>query len=415
MADNQKTIQYWKGCFDSLCIYRGILEDSVIKAFYELLCALETGSADAVRLYCAFYFAMADRGMTGIGQHIEQLVLYQTNPFARAAEYVPFAEIEYNLRMAAKQDLDKLAVLAAVTGDMLCEQIQKNDQSGWAEQLPGWEVQPLAYLGKPDAAERLAAFHHTHSTGKFAQYREFLWDCGKLRPVKVPDPIRLSDFIGYENQRKAVVDNTHRLLAGRPANNVLLYGDRGTGKSSTVKAIGNEFAEAGLRLIELPKNQMTDFSKVLDAIAQSSCKFIIFIDDLAFENNEQDYTMLKALLEGGLSARPSNCVVYATSNRRNLIKETFRDRAGLASGNVDEEVHARDTMEEKLSLADRFGIRVTFSALTQDEYVQIVKGLARQRGITMSDEELRRRAIIWEMNNHGKSPRTARQFIDDLC
>lgn len=406
-------------CFDSLCVYRGILDDPVMQQYRALMAELEKQQLDEERvigLYGAFYYALLSHGLSNIGQHIEDLVLYQPNPFARRCEHTPLEKMEASLKEAARLDLHKLWLLAQMTGGTFKQWIQERiGESVVLRELPEWEAQELRYLDKADALEQIAAFHRTNSTGIFARSRQFLWDSGKLRPVKSPDPIRLADFIGYESQRKVVVDNTRRLLTGRPANNVLLYGDRGTGKSSTVKAIGNEFADSGLRLIELPKNQMTDFSRVLDAIALSSCKFIIFIDDLAFENNEQDYTMLKALLEGGLAARPDNCVVYATSNRRNLIKETFRDRAGMASGNADEEVHARDTMQEKLSLADRFGIRVTFSAPTQEEYVNIVLGLAEQRGVKLDEEQLRREAIVWEMNNHGKSPRTARQFIDGLC
>ncbi|MGB9793080.1 MAG: ATP-binding protein, partial [Thermacetogeniaceae bacterium] len=217
-----------------------------------------------------------------------------------------------------------------------------------------------------------------------------------------------------EAERAEVIENTIHFLSGFPANNVLLYGDRGTGKSSTVKALLNEFHERGLRLVELPKEYLSDFPEVLRKLKGRCLKFIIFIDDLAFEDSAESYTALKAVLEGGLESRPSNVVVYATSNRRHLIKEKFSDRGGLHYGSPDDEVRAHDTIQEKLSLADRFGITVIFPSPDKEQYLKIVEGIAAKRGLNIEKEQLHEEALRWEKRNNGRSPRTARQFVDWL-
>ena len=384
---------------DRLCVFRGFREDSVSRALDIFL------QHPATETYSALFYAMLERKAFGrLRGYIANLLYYGEGPFAYLCEC---GTVNPLLLAAAQADIDALGEIVSVRCADLAAEVRDR-----ADNLPAW-AEDTTSPALPDA-ETLAAWYRRNGTGIFARYTQFQWDNGKLIGVTKPDPVRLSDFVGYELQRQMVVDNTKRLLQGLPANNVLLYGDRGTGKSSTVKAIGNEFGEQGLRIIELPKNQMTDFGKMLRHIEKSVCKFIIFIDDLAFENNEGDYTMLKALLEGGLAAKPENVAIYATSNRRNLIKETFRDRQALVSSDPDEEVHASDNMQEKLSLADRFGLRVTFSAPNQSEFLDIVKGLAKKRGIVAAEDDLCRRALVWEMENNGKSPRTARQFVDSL-
>jgi predicted AAA+ superfamily ATPase len=252
----------------------------------------------------------------------------------------------------------------------------------------------------------------------FARYGAFVWESieGKscLRGIEVPDPIRLSDFIGYEQERLEVIENTEKFLKGLPANNVLLYGDRGTGKSSTVKAIVNEYREMGLRIIEIPRKHLVDFPAVIRQIKGRKCKFIIFVDDLAFEDSEESYTVLKSILEGGVENRPDNVLIYATSNRRHLIKEKFSDRAGFRSDDPDDEIRAQDTMQEKLSLSERFGITVIFSSPDKKRYLGIVEGLAAQRGINIDRDRLQKEAMKWELMYNGRSARTAKQFVDWL-
>jgi predicted AAA+ superfamily ATPase len=201
-------------------------------------------------------------------------------------------------------------------------------------------------------------------------------------------------------------------LKGFPTNNVLLYGDRGTGKSSTVKAILNEYHTQGLRMLEVPKAYLADFPLIIRHLKNRTQKFIIFVDDLVFGDNEETYTSLKAVLEGGLESKTPNILIYATSNRRHLIKEYFSERAGLQSSNHDEEVHAGDSMQEKLSLADRFGISVVFSSPNQNRYLKIVKGIAARRNLDIDQERLHREALQWALWYNGRSARTARQFVD---
>ena len=266
--------------------------------------------------------------------------------------------------------------------------------------------------------QHIADFHNKWGCGIFARFKAFLWyhngGPGYLKGIENPDPVKLSDLIGYENERSEVINNTLQFLKGHPANNMLLYGDRGTGKSSTIKAIINEYYQQGLRIIEIPKKHLMDFPEVIRTLEERKQKFIIFVDDLAFEDNEENYTALKAILEGGVESKPANILIFATSNRRHLIKEKFSDRAGLQSSNLDEEIHAADTIQEKLSLADRFGIKVTFSSPDKYKYLEIVEGIVEKRGLKVDREYLHREALKWELWYNGRSPRTARQFVDWL-
>lgn len=256
-------------------------------------------------------------------------------------------------------------------------------------------------------AELLADHFARHGAGPFGRHRAFRWDGEGFRAVPHPDPVRLGGLIAYEEEREPLVENTKRLLAGLPAHNVLLYGQPGTGKSSTVKALLNEFADDGLRLVEVAKEDLGSLPRVLGALRGRGPRFVLFVDDLSFEEHEVEYKALKALLEGSVEEPPENVRVYATSNRRNLIRETFADRE-------DGDVHAKDTMQEKQSLAARFGLRVTFPAPDQGRYLEIVEGLARERGIEVPGEQLRERALLWDRWHAGRSGRTARQFVDDL-
>ena len=257
----------------------------------------------------------------------------------------------------------------------------------------------------------LADHFSRHGAGSFGRHGAFRWGEDGLRAVDEPDPVRLADLVGYERVREPLLTNTERFLAGLPAHHALLYGMPGTGKSSTVKAVMNEYTDRGLRLVEVAKEDLGSLPRVLESLRARAPRFVIFVDDLSFEENEVEYKALKALLEGSVEEPPDNVRVYATSNRRNLIRERFseRDESG-----VGDDVHARDTMQEKLSLSARFGLRVTFPTPDQGQYLEIVAGLARRRGIEMPDEELKERAILWDRWHAGRSGRTARQFVDEL-
>ncbi|MDR2051902.1 MAG: ATP-binding protein [Treponema sp.] len=238
-----------------------------------------------------------------------------------------------------------------------------------------------------------------------------------LHPVQNPDPVRLDDLYGYEYQRSTVIANTLRFLEGKYANNLLLYGDRGTGKSATVKAVSNEYADRGLKLLEIGKPDLGHLSELLDLLAGRSLKFIVFIDDLSFETTDDSFRSLKALLEGGIECRPANVVVYATSNRRHLVRERLADRPSIEAA-ASGDMRAFDTMQEQFSLADRFGLTLIYSSPGQEDYLRIAEYIAEKRGLlspAAPEEErgrFRENALKWERWFNGRSPRTAVQYVD---
>ncbi|HZK18966.1 MAG TPA: ATP-binding protein [Clostridia bacterium] len=426
-----------KVLLESLTVYRGLLQDEVISALRLVLHGLTNSHTNPTKFisdYSAFYHKLIEYNPMGsLGEYLIEKIAYDDNVFSRYSDKTNYDGIRKNIRQATIRDLASLETIANLTADGIKKQARDGLDRGRYEwdvitDLPEWETDGefndgLPRLFQPGSspeinAKLLADFHKEKGTGEFAKYIGFVWErggtAGHLKGVRRTDPIRFTDLISYERERKRVVTNTLQFLNGYPANNVLLYGDRGTGKSSTVKALLNEYSHRGLRVIELPKTHLGDLHDVLRQIEDRGQKFIIFVDDLSFDDDEREYTALKAVLEGSLECKPSNVVIYATSNRRHLIKERFSDRAGLLSGNRDDEVHAGDTMQEKLSLADRFGITVTFTLPNQKEYLEIVEGLVKNRGFDVDTEALHAEALRWEMYYNGRSPRTARQFVDWL-
>ena len=233
-----------------------------------------------------------------------------------------------------------------------------------------------------------------------------------FNPINNMDKVMLNDLIGYEIQKEKLVNNTKAFVEGKKANNVLLFGDSGTGKSTSIKAIVNEFYDQGLRMIEIYKHQFKDLSNVIAKIKNRNYKFIIYMDDLSFEEFEIEYKFLKAVIEGGVETKPENVLIYATSNRRHIINETWNDRNDVVNNNG---IHTSDTMQEKLSLVNRFGITINFSKPTQKEFFAIVKGLADKMKLDIPEEELYAEANKWELTHQGISGRTAQQFINYLC
>lgn len=265
--------------------------------------------------------------------------------------------------------------------------------------------------------EEVTGFYRDYGVGMFGLNKAFRIrekEAGDVSFVAINnmDKVMLDDLVGYEIQKQKLVDNTKAFVEGRRANNVLLFGDSGTGKSTSIKAIVNEFYPQGLRMIEIYKHQFKDLSNVIARIKNRNYRFIIYMDDLSFEEFETEYKFLKAVIEGGVETRPDNILIYATSNRRHLIKETWNDRSDVE---VDNGMHRSDTMEEKLSLVYRFGVTINYSKPTQKEYFHIVLELARKAGIAMSDEELCQEANKWELSHGGISGRTAQQFINYLA
>lgn len=256
-------------------------------------------------------------------------------------------------------------------------------------------------------------FYKAYGVGMFGLNKAFRVIGGDngvtFTPINNMDKVMLDDLIGYEIQRKKLVENTEAFVQGRKANNALLFGDSGTGKSTSIKAIVNEYYDQGLRMIEIYKHQFKDLSNVIASIKNRNYKFIIYMDDLSFEEFEIEYKFLKAVIEGGVETKPDNILIYATSNRRHLIKETWNDRNDMESNNG---LHRSDTIEEKLSLVNRFGCQISYSKPSQKEFFDIVIGLARKNNVKMTDEELMAEANKWELSHGGISGRTAQQFIN---
>ncbi|MBP1758406.1 MAG: putative ATPase superfamily [Firmicutes bacterium] len=262
----------------------------------------------------------------------------------------------------------------------------------------------------------LTDYYRDVGVGLFGSNRAFRIQTGEdglaFLPINNTDGIRLVDLVGYELQKERLRYNTEAFLEGRPANNVLLYGDSGTGKSSSVKALINEYYDRGLRMIELYKHQFTALSQVIAAVKNRNYRFVILIDDLSFEEDEVEYKFLKAVIEGGVETRPENLLLYATSNRRHLIRETWKDRGDME---FNGEIHRSDTVEEKLSLSSRFGMQINYSTPSREEFKTIVRTLAKRQGISISEEDLLAEANKWELRHGGISGRTAQQFINYLA
>ena len=259
--------------------------------------------------------------------------------------------------------------------------------------------------------ELVTNFYKRHGAGVFALNRAFRFEDDEFVPVENVGDVRLDDLVGYEIQKHELITNTEAFLAGRPANNVLLYGDGGTGKSTSIKAILNEYFDKGLRVIEVYKHQFRDILKITERLRKRNYKFIIFIDDLSFEENESEYKYLKAIIEGGIETRPDNILIYATSNRRHIVREIWKDRDDMEH---DGDIHRSDTVEEKLSLASRFGILINYSTPMRKMYHEIVLTLAKRAGLNIDEAKLISGANTWEIRHGGMSGRTARQYVDYL-
>lgn len=274
----------------------------------------------------------------------------------------------------------------------------------------------VASDGEREVFDIVTEFYRAYGVGKFGLNKAFrIRHEGSdvvLEPIKNTDDVRLNHLVGYELQKQKLIENTEAFVKGRQANNCLLYGDSGTGKSTSIKAILNEYYPQGLRMIEVYKHEFKDLSSVIAQTKNRNYKFIIYMDDLSFEEFEIEYKYLKAVIEGGLETKPDNVLIYATSNRRHLIRETWSDRSDMSK----DELHRSDTMQEKLSLVARFGVTINYSKPSQKEYYRIVEELAKQYpSITLSKEELQQSATKWELSHGGISGRTAQQFILNLA
>ena len=381
----------------SLAIFRDLLQDPVLQALCQYLQAREHGAEDtAVSAYAEFVSRLYAKGGS-LSRHMQSLCHNSENAYVRAmgAGQTPPAEMEACLQA----ELSALQAVAQLTPARLCEGLQ------WQGFLPGFAS------GGVDLREEYQARIGDigkYGYGVYADNRMFyINDRGQIVPVQHPDPITLDSLVDYEPERKKLWDNTLALLAGKPAANALLTGDAGTGKSSTVKAIVNALYDQGLRVIEVRKDQLAAIPRVLDELASNPLKFILFIDDLSFRQDDDTFNGLKAVLEGSVSARSRNVVIYATSNRRHIIKERFSDREG-------DDVHRNDTMQELISLSERFGLHITFQKPDKKTYLHIVHRFAAEYGVEMADAELDMLAERFALERGGRSARLARQFMDSL-
>ena len=284
-----------------------------------------------------------------------------------------------------------------------------------SRQVRGLRKSLAAARDEEEMFRLLTDYYRQYGFGVFAMNRAFRIQRGadgvEFLPISNIDGVMLDDLLGYEMQKRELRRNTEAFLDGKHANNVLLYGDAGTGKSTSVKALINEYYDRGLRMVEIYKHQFGDLSAVLGQIKNRNYRFIVFIDDLSFEENEVEYKFLKAVIEGGVETRPDNVLIYATSNRRRLIRETWNDRTDMEH---DGDIHRSDTVEEKMSLASRFGVSINFNAPTPKEYQDIVRMLAERQGIDMDEKQLLAMANTWEVRHGGFSGRTAQQFVHYL-
>lgn len=395
----------------SLSIYHGILDRTVVKAYYELLCSVNKPIFEFANAWGKFFSLLCDRECAdNFSGYMTETALYDENAFSRAAVAKKEKELNTRVISAIRRDLSVIRKVSLLSPETILNDYLYRDELGTAaNNLPRWEVgTPVKeFLHEDEIIDTLADFYRRSGCGMYARYRAFIWRNKSIEPVPYPDPIKLSSLKSYDVQRSLVVDNTLAFLGGIQSNNCLLYGDRGTGKSSTVKAILNEYYKDGLRMVELPKDRLSEFPLLVERIAAVPLKFIIFIDDLSFSGDDKSYAQLKAVLEGGLAVRPDNTLIYATSNRRHIVKESFEDRTG-------DDIHINDTIQETLSLSDRFGLSVNFSKPGKDQYLEIVFALAREKQLLIGIDELTSGAESFAIERGGRSPRCARQYISAL-
>ncbi|MEG2015859.1 MAG: ATP-binding protein [Oscillospiraceae bacterium] len=378
----------------SLAIFRDLLNDEVLSSFVKIFDGAKS-EKDAINDYSDFV-AKLYKHTDNFSDYLLGIVFEAENPYILKIGY---EELSDNYKNALENELNILNKISKISSDDIKKFLRITVS------IPQWrnsDIDIFELYNKRIETISLTGY------GIFAKYHMFSIKDGKIVPVKYPDPQKLSEFCGYELEREKVILNTKALLSKSPCNNVLLYGDAGSGKSSTVKAIANEFKDEGLRLIEVKKNQLYSLPDIMDTLSKNPLKFIIFIDDLSFSRNDEDFGALKAILEGSASGRSNNIAIYATSNRRHLVKESFSDREG-------DDLHIQDTIQELTSLSARFGLKVTFSKPDKSLFGTIVCDLAKQNGIDIPEDELIMKAEAHALRNGGRSPRSAKQFIDYLA
>ena len=385
-----------------LSAFRSLLDTPMLKDALQLLdAAARRDGEGALAAYDQMFYHLKAEGYSGLGTWMWDTLRYTETPYGDLAGS---GRSDSELEGAARRDVDALLQLARLgAGDIrvALKPILTEEYVSVLDNLPAWET------GAPFTFEELSAFYQENGAGLYAKYRAFLWEEGQLVPVADPDCPHPVELLGYDQQRKQVLDNTRLLVEGKPSNNVLLFGDGGTGKSATVKSMLYLPGMENLRLIEIQKENLVGMPRLIRSLAGRRQSFILFIDDLAFDQDDKTYSSLKTILEGGLEKRPLNVAIYATSNRRHLVRQTFSDRAG-------DEVDAFETIAEKTALAERFGLRIPYLTMNKKDYLSLVDHLAGLEGLEMDREVLHAKAMEWEIRHAGRTPRVARQFIASL-
>lgn len=380
-----------KTAIESLTVFKDLANDSVISSLYTYLKKMN------VSTYCDFVSNLYKTDGASLSDHIKKICENSENVYVKTVALKK--SVPSYVEESVRQEIKILQKIADITSEDLKSGL---DYQGF---LPDFVSEGT------DISE---SFNYRMKNidkfgyGVYAKYKMFYVDENNMIvPVENPDKICYNDLVDYERERQIIIDNTKALLQGKPAANILLTGDAGTGKSSTVKAVGNEMFKDGLRIIEVRKEQLYAIPKILNELSENPLKFIMFIDDLSFLKDDDNFNSLKAVLEGSVSAKSKNVVIYATSNRRHIIKEKFSDREG-------DDVHRNDTLQELISLSERFGIHITFEKPNKNTFLNIVSHLAKANGIDMPEEELFKEAERFALERGGRSARLARQLIDRL-
>lgn len=419
-----------------LLIYRNLEEE---KTFHDMIWLMEHYADDSYKLEekrtllfeCMHrLFAMAwEKGLFGNLWHcyLTNLLVNHENPYSLACEITGGTDGSVNnvalhdfsiIKEFYDFDFAEMIHVLRADGFKIALSYKGNEESKVYNRRIRDRICTLSSaLGKAKSPqkmkERITEFYREYGVGKFGLHKAFRVEHGEdgvvIKPIQKIAHVQLDDLVGYEIPKRKLIENTEAFVEGRRANNCLLFGDAGTGKSSSIKAIANAYYEKGLRIIEMYKHQLRDLNDVIAQIKNRHYKFIIYMDDLSFEEFETEYKYLKAVIEGGLERKPENVLIYATSNRRHLIRENYQDKEGIR-----EDMHTSDTVQEKLSLAYRFGVTIYFGSPDKKQFQEIVRVLAQRNGLDMPEEELLLEANKWELSHGGLSGRTAQQFIDYL-
>ncbi len=425
------------GSVKELILYKNFEHDKLFYGFAKLIEHCGDGSCDKAKMAEEYYICCHDlveiavsHGFTGNLWHdfLAFLLVNNENAYSRTCEIK--GEAEGTISKIARHDfaifkelfefdLHKLETAFGVSEVDLITGYSSAKEAGkvFNQRIRNRICELSAHLEAAEDTESfqkaVTEFYRDFGVGKLGLHKAFrvehTEEKAEIVPITNIAHVKLDDLVGYEIAKKKLIDNTEAFVNGREANNCLLYGDAGTGKSTSIKAVVNQYYEKGLRMIEIYKHQFQDLNDVIAQVKNRNYKFIIYMDDLSFEDFEIEYKYLKAVIEGGLEKKPDNILIYATSNRRHLVREKFSDKADLS-----DDLHNNDTVQEKLSLAGRFGAQIYFGAPDKKEYQQIVKSLAARNNIALEEKELLAKANQWELSHGGRSGRTAQQFINDL-